>query len=1041
MSRDFLNQDVLLRAIARGLLRDEHLADDAVQETWLTYLRGRRRRPRSLTRLLRKITHDHAVDIIRTNDRRRDSEALCPRPEASLSADEETHLAQVKRQLADAVESLAPRYRTALKLRYYEDLPPREISRRLGIPVETVHTHHKRGLELLRQRLDREFSDGINGWPLAWPALLPYIYTRGFGRVRAVLPVHHGLAAIGAIVGVMLVLGSVLRHGNDTPGVLAGPAPRGLPSPSLAVDPIDGPRSEATVTLGVRAIVRGDGRPVTSVQVEARWSGGSTTGTTDDTGRADLRVPRAAPVHLVVAASAVTGSAFLDVPATTLQEAPHGNHESVVHVPSLRIISGSTLDTSGDPVAGVPVQLWLDGTDRLRGNTPDIQVISNARGVYELHAAPRSFVLNATTDTWTSCRVLWARDLGVGLHEEFDVTLVAAGSLRLRALAPDGAPLSNVMLFATPEGGVVRSRAHPGVGRIKAVSVAATDAGGYANLADLPRGPYIVTAQRKGYGPAWTLAFPSTDGDLHEIRLPQVELGTVVVHDESGAPLAGAHVRLWRSVPHRRDEIPTGAPQPLQEVDSGADGQAHFGVLLGDGELLLEVSAPDYAPQYVGPMRAPLKAHVQLRKSAPLEGWVLDSSGSAFVKTRVFVRPRLDYDTLSETGFGRFCADSLTHGVAANEAGYFRVDDAPRGDLELFVLSQRSDDSRVVIGRELRSWQRTVQVQPDASSSTLTGQVVDASTGRPVEGSCVTIAQLPLCEPVVTGPDGRYAFDVPAGQNPMLAVTAEGFAPSFLEVPRASTQVELYRSRRITAEIVDEKGLAVSCAFGQLMLEDASPVLTRATTTPRDKGPEGIETVLSADILGEITFLDAPSRPLQLFVFVPLVREPWVFDVPQNAERMRFRLDTFAQNRLTKTIRLGMRLDPDASEPRWQWSARSADRTDFGGPYEVQAFDDLGRTVLDFEGRFSDGNNTLSPIGQMWRCTLAGGSAVLRRAPLRTDWRLHTGENVFGPGDVLDGLVVPASGMLRLRFGPHRVSVPLLRSETAECLVLTLPPH
>ena len=73
--------------------------------------------------------------------------------------------AEVHRRLVEAVFALAEPYRTTILLRYFEDLPPREVARRMEAPVETVRTRVSRGLEILRRRLEgaggREWLGGL----------------------------------------------------------------------------------------------------------------------------------------------------------------------------------------------------------------------------------------------------------------------------------------------------------------------------------------------------------------------------------------------------------------------------------------------------------------------------------------------------------------------------------------------------------------------------------------------------------------------------------------------------------------------------------------------------------------------------------------------------------------------------------------------------------------------------------------------------------------------------------------------------------------
>ena len=48
------------------------------------------------------------------------------------------------RALVDAVEALAEPYRSAVWLRYFEDLPPRRIAARLGLSEKTIEFHRSK---------------------------------------------------------------------------------------------------------------------------------------------------------------------------------------------------------------------------------------------------------------------------------------------------------------------------------------------------------------------------------------------------------------------------------------------------------------------------------------------------------------------------------------------------------------------------------------------------------------------------------------------------------------------------------------------------------------------------------------------------------------------------------------------------------------------------------------------------------------------------------------------------------------------------------
>ena len=88
------------------------------------------------------------VNACRSWGRRRSLEQVRqPRPAepTTLEADE----------LWDVLQTLPPRQRAAIVLRFYEDLPDDEIAQLLGCRVATVRTAVFRGLEKLRKEVER----------------------------------------------------------------------------------------------------------------------------------------------------------------------------------------------------------------------------------------------------------------------------------------------------------------------------------------------------------------------------------------------------------------------------------------------------------------------------------------------------------------------------------------------------------------------------------------------------------------------------------------------------------------------------------------------------------------------------------------------------------------------------------------------------------------------------------------------------------------------------------------------------------------------
>src|SRR5262249_28675693 len=150
-----------IRRLAARIVRDAADADDVAQSTLLEALRRRPSvgpDPRGwLARVARRV----AGRMRRGGLRREAREQAVARPNAASSAppaDEALIRASLQRSVVDAVIRLAEPYRSAILLRYLDELPTRKVAQRLGVPVETVRTRLKRGLAQLREMLSREIE-------------------------------------------------------------------------------------------------------------------------------------------------------------------------------------------------------------------------------------------------------------------------------------------------------------------------------------------------------------------------------------------------------------------------------------------------------------------------------------------------------------------------------------------------------------------------------------------------------------------------------------------------------------------------------------------------------------------------------------------------------------------------------------------------------------------------------------------------------------------------------------------------------------------
>ncbi|MCA8940966.1 MAG: RNA polymerase sigma factor, partial [Planctomycetes bacterium] len=147
-----------LRRVVVDLVDDDEV-DDILQETWIAALAARRiLHPRAW---LKRVAHNLARGRRRGAVRRRARETAAAKPEALPSTAEIVERVHAHRELATAVTEVTEPYRTAVLLRYFEQLTPREIAERLGIPASTVRTRIERGLEQVRGRLERRDVRGL----------------------------------------------------------------------------------------------------------------------------------------------------------------------------------------------------------------------------------------------------------------------------------------------------------------------------------------------------------------------------------------------------------------------------------------------------------------------------------------------------------------------------------------------------------------------------------------------------------------------------------------------------------------------------------------------------------------------------------------------------------------------------------------------------------------------------------------------------------------------------------------------------------------
>ncbi|PYP83300.1 MAG: sigma-70 family RNA polymerase sigma factor [Blastocatellia bacterium AA13] len=144
----------MVYSIAYNFLRDRASAEDLAQDVFLHLYKNlsAMKSPEHLRFWLRRVASHRCIDRARRSSLR---------PQVSIeeiaepSAPERLKDPLIERMLGRLVETLPEKPRLIVILRYQEDMEPSEIAEALGMPVNTVKSHLRRSLILLREKMAR----------------------------------------------------------------------------------------------------------------------------------------------------------------------------------------------------------------------------------------------------------------------------------------------------------------------------------------------------------------------------------------------------------------------------------------------------------------------------------------------------------------------------------------------------------------------------------------------------------------------------------------------------------------------------------------------------------------------------------------------------------------------------------------------------------------------------------------------------------------------------------------------------------------------
>lgn len=482
-ARDLQADTAWVRRLARSLAADLHGAEDLAQEAWVAALArpGGPPEPEGERRAwLAGVLRNIASKSRRGAARRAGREQRAARPEAADPAADLVARAALHRDLVDAVMALDEPFRSAVLLRYLEDLPPRAIARRLGLPARTVASRLARGRAELRARLDAQ-----NGGREAWlPALVALggrgastVGTSGGTLMMGTMKVAVAAAlAWGGLFGVRELMGhkadapievasaaESIERAQQEPGPLAEP-PDARARAAVAAPGAQAAQAAGTLVLRGRVIdaacpdlglAEGPAAGVkVRVQLNEKGQPSSALGglgylqdspppagealAVDGTFSFELKDPGYRPLFFQARCegSSTHRSASAD---GVVQGSGQTSAEVVVVRPPFGVLHGVVRDEAGAPVKGARVS-------SSRRGEPAVEAQSDAEGRFSLAAKGEVRRIEASAAGFAPLVVPSPHPRADGGYDEAEVVLCAAGRLVVRLMDARQQPLGGAMV-------------------------------------------------------------------------------------------------------------------------------------------------------------------------------------------------------------------------------------------------------------------------------------------------------------------------------------------------------------------------------------------------------------------------------------------------------------------------------------------------------------------------------------------------------------------------------------------------------------------
>lgn len=816
----YLAHESYVRALARRLVYDPHGADDLFQAAWLAALQRPARDVTSPRRWLGRIVRNLATKSWlrarrrQQREQQREAPPLPSSPEVVLAHEHE------RRRVVDALLGLDEPYRATLIARFFDGLAVEAIAARDGVPIETVRTRQKRGLQRLRERLlpgGGSTMALVFGLRLGEPSARAWLGRFGHG----VMLMHTKKLLVS--VGILL-LATIGWLASPVPApttneataasaaavVAAGSVPTPRPAaapPTVAPDAqrVAVPTATATEAPSGALALRvtwADGRAAVGIGVRVGQASASNyeanvrSARTDADGRA--RFERLA-----------VGEVFAECDRGVQQQcvihAGRCTDATMVIEPGVQI-HGRVLDVDGRPAPGAVVYML----HRYEPYAGHVVAQADAEGVFGIEHAPAERALSLSARMAgrapSTQQVVMA---GAGATIDVELRFEARGGVVVGGVTDGlGAPIEGAVVLVGPEIGIPieRLRQLGGKGPPLPNQRTSSDAHGSWCVDGVAAGETPVLVMLPGLAP-WTDTVFVVEGATvrcDAVLSPGARLAGKV-HDERGAVVAAATVHAAR----------TGMQSWVVSTDGNGD-YAFEGLPIGLFPVMAtKEGAGNARAEFLGSSGAQLLWDPVLTRATTLHGRVL-AAGQPVAKARIEARCM---PAAQQQWFANATSDA---------DGRFEMTNCPDALLHLDVHTAASAQFTVCMRDDVdpRAGEVVLEVDPTrVPSAFVAGRVLDAD-GKPIAAAEVTVLTNDYewggGHSMRSGPDGRFRSPAVPPGGWYLTVHAAGLAQ--LDIPprtlvAGSTEdfgdLVLTRGNALVVTLQPDAGIALDeCVVG-----------------------------------------------------------------------------------------------------------------------------------------------------------------------------------------------------------------------------------